>query len=426
MGRYQRLIPRNPTVAFFYLLGIIFLSLNAIYHLIWTGHSSWIALFSLILAQFTIQLILLRLQKTAVQFWFLIAIGILSRVLILGSEPWLEHDHYRYFWDGHVQNHGLSPYVYSPNSPDLDIIDTSYRNLINFPEVPTVYPPVAQSVFRLLDGVSPANTVAFQLFYLFLDLMILCVLWLKKKLGRGYLLYWISPFILKEFFNSIHIDFVLLQLFFLSVIWIQSWKSSVFLSAAAFVKVFPAIFLASDLTHRNKRWPLRVLAPLACLGMIVWMDPSLVAIADGLTQFTKYWTFNDSFFFLLTSLIPDQKIARMTTWLCFFEATLWLSLKKNGRIQRKIHILTALFFFSPVLNPWYFCWIIPFLCFRPDLRLYSLGIPLYLGYSFFVNSEIYMQMKWIQVVWILSVFLWVLKKQISSNSFFLSSGSFKS
>jgi alpha-1,6-mannosyltransferase len=422
---FKRLTPLMSAPVF-YLSGAVFLALNGAYHLSWSGHHSWVAMFSLILIQFILQLLLMRSQKTTTHFWFLISIGILSRLLIFGTEPWLEDDHYRYFWDGHVQNHSLSPYIYPPNSPDLDLIDTSYRHLINYPEVPTVYPTLAQSAFRLLNWASPADTFAFQLLYFILDLMILSLLWFKNKLGRGYLLYWISPFILKEFYNSIHIDFLLLQLFFLSVIWIRSWKSSVFLSLASLVKVFPVIFLGSDLAHKNRKWALRILAPVVCFSIVIWLDTSLLAVGQGLSQFTKYWTFNDSFFNLLTHIISDQKLARITTWIGFLVVTAWLVWKNPYRIQRKIYILSALFFFSPVLNPWYFCWVIPFLCFRPDLRLYSLGLPLYLGYSFFVESEVYQQLKWIQVCWILSVFLWILKKQTSLNSFFLRFGSFKS
>ena len=410
----------------FYFFGCIFAASQLVYSYSWTGTTSWLVLLGLIFTQFFLQMGLLNLQKSRSQFWFLIAIGLISRLLILGTEPWLEDDHYRYFWDGHVQNQGISPYLHPPNSPDLDSIDTHYRHLINYPEVPTVYPTIAQMAFQFLNWISPASHLAFQLFYLLLDLLLLTLLWSRKKLSKSFLIYWISPFILKEFYNSIHIDFLLLFLFFLSTVWIRNWKNSMFISLAAAIKVFPLMFLLTDLFHNRSKILISVFVPLLTLALLFAYDPSLLLIFHGISQFTKYWTFNDSFFYFLSLAISDQPTARFLTWFFFTCTAVWLCIKIPQRVERRTYLTAALFLFSPVLNPWYFCWVIPFLCFKPNYLLYSLGLPLYLGYGFFVNSEYYFAVKNFQASWILLIFILLFKKQISSKGFFFKSGKSKS
>lgn len=51
-------------------------------------------------------------------FWLLliIAVGLVSRIILIPSQPVLEDDYYRYMWDGAVTAHRYNPYVYSPEA----------------------------------------------------------------------------------------------------------------------------------------------------------------------------------------------------------------------------------------------------------------------------------------------------------------------
>ena len=89
----------------------------------------------------------------------------LFRLVLLFSEPIQEDDFYRYLWDGKVVASGLNPYRFTPREVQTDNGKEGplqpYRKLaetdahfalllsrINHPDVPTLYPPVAQARVR--------------------------------------------------------------------------------------------------------------------------------------------------------------------------------------------------------------------------------------------------------------------------------------
>jgi Glycosyltransferase family 87 len=113
---------------------------------------------------------------------FLILLGGLALPLAAGfSPPRSSDDMYRYVWDGRVQTAGIDPYRYAPAAPRLAGLRDGFLwpeksswcvpsgatdfergeplspgcTLINRPHVHTVYPPVAQGFFTLVDLLSP-------------------------------------------------------------------------------------------------------------------------------------------------------------------------------------------------------------------------------------------------------------------------------
>lgn len=87
--------------------------------------------------------------------WSGLVLGIILRAMMFVSEPIQEDDFYRYIWDGQVILHGMNPYTKSPSEMslhDLGIqegdsvwIDAyTVKDRVNYPEVSTVYPPVAE------------------------------------------------------------------------------------------------------------------------------------------------------------------------------------------------------------------------------------------------------------------------------------------
>src|SRR5438045_3262479 len=47
------------------------------------------------------------------------AMTVIMQAILILSRPTLTDDMYRYVWDGRVQDQGISPYRYPPNSPQL-------------------------------------------------------------------------------------------------------------------------------------------------------------------------------------------------------------------------------------------------------------------------------------------------------------------
>jgi len=96
------------------------------------------------------------------EIWFVILVGILSRIILVPTVPILEDDFNRYLWDGAVTASGYNPYRYSPkefidstSSEEIGperlykLADESGEiiKLVNHPHIRTIYPPVAQGVF---------------------------------------------------------------------------------------------------------------------------------------------------------------------------------------------------------------------------------------------------------------------------------------
>ena len=98
--------------------------------------------------------------------------GLLVGIFVLGgimlsslvfTRPALSDDMYRYIWDGRVQAHGISPYRFPPNAPELAFLrDTQIYPSINRKPVVTVYPPAAEAAFFLLWRLLPDSVHLFQ------------------------------------------------------------------------------------------------------------------------------------------------------------------------------------------------------------------------------------------------------------------------
>ena len=85
-----------------------------------------------------------------------LAVALLLRLPPLLGPPFLSSDLYRYVWDGRVQLAGINPYRYVPADRAL----AALRDHAIFDHVnrrfyaPTIYPPAAQIMFRLVAAVS--------------------------------------------------------------------------------------------------------------------------------------------------------------------------------------------------------------------------------------------------------------------------------
>ncbi|MEZ4460757.1 MAG: hypothetical protein R3E66_13715 [bacterium] len=74
--------------------------------------------------------------------------AILARMALIGHDPLLSDDLYRYVWEGRVWLAGFNPFVHPPEATALAAVrDAEIWPHINHPEIPTIYPPVAQGLF---------------------------------------------------------------------------------------------------------------------------------------------------------------------------------------------------------------------------------------------------------------------------------------
>lgn len=312
---------------------------------------------------------------------FIFCSALAVRLLVLPSEPSFDDDLHRYRWDGRVLAAGINPYR---DSPDADAVrflrDADYEH-IAYAYVPTIYPPLSQALFWCAHQLRPAGLLGFKLLALTFDLLTLVLLFrLLKDLGlplnRACLYAW-HPLLLKEFSNSGHQDsagIFLLLLFVALAVRGKAIPSAIALSLSALTKLFPI----SLLPLTRGRFTLRH-GILAIAIMLAAYGPFVASGVDpfaGLRVYAEYWEFNGGLFLLVRRLLawgfsnPDAWARRLVALL--YAAALvagsvglkpGVSPDRNRRfVAATGAVLTAGVLLSPTVDPWYVCWLAPFVC----------------------------------------------------------------
>lgn len=88
--------------------------------------------------------------------WIAIGLASLAGLALVLAPPVLSDDVYRYLWDARVLRHGIDPYAYAPSDPALVTLRDAAHAEINNPDLPTIYPPLAQLVFLCADLIAHA------------------------------------------------------------------------------------------------------------------------------------------------------------------------------------------------------------------------------------------------------------------------------
>jgi hypothetical protein len=178
-------------------------------------------------AAFIMMVVSFRLLKNqALSRFFLLTVLLFSLVFgltLVTAPPDQSDDIYRYLWDGKLQHYGISPYTYAPDDPALNQYHSEQLpKLVNFPEIKTIYPPLAQLFFRLsytLFGESVTG-MKFLFFLIALGSICFCYLILKqKKADTRWLLFFAwNPLVIMETAVNGHLD-ILMVFFLLMSLW---------------------------------------------------------------------------------------------------------------------------------------------------------------------------------------------------------------
>jgi alpha-1,6-mannosyltransferase len=90
-----------------------------------------------------------------------LGLALAMRLLLVGQEPFLSTDLYRYIWDGRVQAAGINPYLHVPADPALAALRDGaiFPNINRADYAITAYPPVAEMIFLAITRISETPTV---------------------------------------------------------------------------------------------------------------------------------------------------------------------------------------------------------------------------------------------------------------------------
>jgi hypothetical protein len=131
----------------------------------------------------------------------ILGVGLAIRALTLFATPILEDDFYRYLWDGAVVAGGHDPYRYAPadvlaaggeSGGELAALSvladasTPVAQRINYPQLTTIYPPLAQGAFALGASIDAFNLTVWRLMLLLFEAVTVALLYLGlRRLNRS-------------------------------------------------------------------------------------------------------------------------------------------------------------------------------------------------------------------------------------------------
>lgn len=391
--------------------------------------------------------------------WSLLAVmigaGLLARLVLIPSVPVLEDDWQRYLWDGAVTARGHNPYAVSPQTAMQSGKGTALGRLssesglttlrINHRDLKTIYPPVTQGAFALAHLIRPWSLTAWKAILLVCDIATLALLLaLLREAGRSPLwsaLYWWNPIVLKELFNSGHMEAIVLPFVLVALLlavrrrWLSA-TASVALAAGA--KLWPVLLLPlllrPLLEHRRRRLT-------ACLALFAAML-ALLALPillgglgpqSGFVAYAERWQTNSAHLPALQGLMAgilstlglDSSHAGRIVRALLAVAAGGLALAIAARpwtgsasanaksrdtaelMQKAGLVILALLLLSPSQYPWYFIWLAPFLAFMPwpGLLLMTATLPLYYTFFHFAprdTAAVYREV----VVWLIWLPVW--------------------
>lgn len=343
---------------------------------------------------------------------------LLSRALLFLSPPLLEDDFYRYLWDGNVLSNGMNPYMHPPASGYWENLPSPWREKINFPDIGTIYPPIAQYYFALIFLLFGESLLGLRLGSIVLELIgavLLCKLIKLEKISlKPLVVFLFFPTLMKENVNSVHFDMLASNLLFFAFIMIKYKSQSTTASLSAWgafalatcTKLFPLVFLPLMLKHTKR--PI-VGALFFLLVVLILYLPFLdagIGLLNGTIAFTKHWRFFESIPYYVqigvalieevfrgSQLYTGEIATRIIIFVLMLATSIFISLKKSIVLENKVlSIFLFLYLFSMVLNSWYWLWSLPFLILYGFRIFWVFPVITTLGYSWFVSEDLYQKL----------------------------------
>ncbi len=361
-------------------------------------------------------------QCTTASLRTVVLFGVLFRLIMLFSPPGLSDDVYRYLWDGRVQAAGINPYAYPPASDELaDLRDDEVFPQVNHPDVPTIYPPLAQFFFRICYLVHPSIWTIKTVMVLF-DLL---TAWFLLGLIRLYdqhpgqlLIYLWHPLLLVEVAGNGHVDALGVSFMVFALLYLQVGGYSRAFAALALscLSKFLAICLVPvfwrricERTARGSEGRLRAgLRPQAVRPVVIFVVLLAVGylpygeagekLFAGLLVYAEHWSFNAPVFDILSYLAGNPLWARTAIAIGFAGAVFLFTFSRMPPIQAGFFLVGAFLLLTPTLHPWYAVWIIPFMVFyRQPAWLVFTGL---IAISYHVLIKYTSEGIWEQAVWV--------------------------
>ncbi|MFQ4150248.1 glycosyltransferase 87 family protein [Arthrobacter sp. LAPM80] len=385
----------------------------------------WVQLAGTLLAWTLFLAAVLALRHVPVQ---LVAAVVVCGALLLGfsamsGPPSTSSDSARYAWDGIVQKAGLSPYRYVPADPAVKALrpawlfqdrtpggtcprgfypaDVSAEGIakspalpgsgslctvINRPQVPTIYPALAEIYFlavRLLPAAG-VGFIAFQLAGLAVSLLLTAgLLWFLHRNSRPLHLaaWWAwSPLVLFEAVNNAHVDILGAMLATAALLLLMRGNvlsSGVAFGAAVAAKLVPVIMAPGMLFHRPLRFTLTSSLTFALLYLpyVLISGEAVIGYLPGYLTEEGYGPGTSGRFALVRMVVPDAWATPVGAVLLLITAVyVWRTVDPQRPWDGQLIMVGATLLIVSPGFPWYALLLVPLIVLSGRFEYFAIPI----------------------------------------------------
>ena len=318
-------------------------------------------------------------------------IAILFRIVLLFMTPNLSDDYFRFIWDGDLISNGKNPYelkpidqVFSSPKEAVTLKDRTYDKM-NSKEYYSVYPPVNQVFFGLVEYASGNNSYQFivllRLLLIGFDMGVILLLakllkWFSKKKELA-VIYALNPLVITELTGNLHFEGVTL-FFVLAAMWFLLQKRTVqaglLYALAICTKLIPILFL--PLFIFRMKWKqlfvfYGVIGVFILLLFLPFMDVNLLdTFGSSISLYFKTFEFNGSLYnmfreigFQIYGYNQIANIGKIGQVMVLVSAVLIVIKSRRNRDLKSIfkHIVWLLliyYAFASIVHPWYIIYLL--------------------------------------------------------------------
>lgn len=322
-----------------------------------------------------------RFRLGAAALLVILAGAVLFRVVLLPAPSTLSDDVYRYQWDGRAQRAGLNPYVVFPNAPGLAWLQNPEHPEPPGEETPTIYPPLSEFTYRLIEAVPGYKRVSTVLDLASAGVLLLLLAAKKQPLHRVLAYAW-NPTVLISFAMSGHFDSLAILTMLAALFFLATNRPALSMGALALSflsKFFPVMLLATFL--RRVRWKY---AGVFLAVTIAFYLPFLGAgmhLLDGARNYARDWVNNASLFHVLRFIAGSRARGELIAGLTVLATIGYMAKRRASPLWSSFVLTGGVLLLSRTAYPWYFTWSIPFLCFYPRASWLLMSVTTVLAYS---------------------------------------------
>ena len=311
-------------------------------------------------------------------------LSLVLRLVFIGAIPNLSQDFYRFIWDGRLIGSGLNPYLTTPNELIFSQPDVFPQMKLLFDGMGSLsaehysnYPPLHQLPFILAAILSKhsilGSVIVLRIILIGADFGIL---FFGKKLLRKLQLptrniYWfiLNPLVIIELTGNLHFEGLMLLFFVMALYYIHTkkWHLAAFSMAFSIaVKLVPLLSLPLVLNTLGWKKSIRFYLSVGTVFTLLFAPFLSGDFFQNYSATIGLWfsnfEFNASFYYLLNwgletatlepirsmGIIMMSAIGLLTVYQLIQNKT-----KTTALIHSVLWILTAYYFISTTVHPWY-------------------------------------------------------------------------